>query len=317
MSSGPMHFTVFVAKNGNDANADGSDEKPFLTVQAAMNFAWTTYVAPLGPQPAGSDFVRPCVFVNAGTYDDGPLVLPPQICVFGEGYNHSRIVGAWSLDARWTNTPSVGNDFRSMFYGLHILSPVVLDWRLFASIEGKFVAINTRFFNAPITAVDFSAINQLLFDDCEFFNDIDVTGCQLYINQCASFAGTLFARQSNVSPSSNLLQTSSGNLSNLEIDATLPGPATPYTADLGSSILQPSAITLSGAFSSVAADVSSLPALSKITLAGGATLAQIALKNTALGLGYVPSNLADWSGTPPVSVQNALDRIAAKITPIP
>lgn len=35
------------------------------------------------------------------------------------------------------------------------------------------------------------------------------------------------------------------------------------------------------------------------------------------GLSYNPSVLADWSGTPPTDVRNALDRIAAKITPIP
>jgi len=100
--SSPILYTVFVGKNGVDATADGSIGKPFLTVQAAMEFAWTTYVAPLGPQPA-SPFTRPCVFVSAGTYDDGPLVLPPQVCVMGEGFNHSRIVGDWTIDGRWTN----------------------------------------------------------------------------------------------------------------------------------------------------------------------------------------------------------------------
>jgi len=34
-------------------------------------------------------------------------------------------------------------------------------------------------------------------------------------------------------------------------------------------------------------------------------------------LNYSPANLADWSGIPPTSVSDALDRIAAKITPIP
>jgi len=34
-------------------------------------------------------------------------------------------------------------------------------------------------------------------------------------------------------------------------------------------------------------------------------------------LGYTPAILADWSGIPPVNVQNALDRIAAALGPIP
>jgi hypothetical protein len=34
-------------------------------------------------------------------------------------------------------------------------------------------------------------------------------------------------------------------------------------------------------------------------------------------MSYTATNVADWSGTNPSSIQNALDRIAAKITPIP
>jgi len=39
--------------------------------------------------------------------------------------------------------------------------------------------------------------------------------------------------------------------------------------------------------------------------------------NDAVIESYTPAVLADWSGIPPTSVANALDRIAAKITPIP
>ena len=38
---------------------------------------------------------------------------------------------------------------------------------------------------------------------------------------------------------------------------------------------------------------------------------------SATDVSYTPAVLADWSGTAPTSVANALDRIAAKITPIP
>jgi len=45
------------------------------------------------------------------------------------------------------------------------------------------------------------------------------------------------------------------------------------------------------------------------------TIAQVS-KDSAFGAAYVPSTLANWSGTAPTSVGNALDRIAAKITPV-
>lgn len=47
----------------------------------------------------------------------------------------------------------------------------------------------------------------------------------------------------------------------------------------------------------------------------GTIFIQLSAESTRLN--YAPANLADWSGIPPTSVSDALDRIAAKITPIP
>jgi hypothetical protein len=52
-----------------------------------------------------------------------------------------------------------------------------------------------------------------------------------------------------------------------------------------------------------------------VNLAGGAP-APVAL-TSANGLAYTAAVVGDWSGTNPTSIKNALDRIAAKITPIP
>lgn len=49
---------------------------------------------------------------------------------------------------------------------------------------------------------------------------------------------------------------------------------------------------------------------------GGGVITPFPLQKSSL-LNYVPSVLADWSGVAPTSVADALDRIAAKITPIP
>jgi hypothetical protein len=60
----------------------------------------------------------------------------------------------------------------------------------------------------------------------------------------------------------------------------------------------------------------SLPDPTTISLpafAGSIATQQI---DQAPGIGYTPSVLASWSGIPPINVQNALDRIAAKIGPI-
>jgi hypothetical protein len=47
---------------------------------------------------------------------------------------------------------------------------------------------------------------------------------------------------------------------------------------------------------------------------GATSIVQI---DDAVGVTYTPADLVHWSGVAPTSVKNALDRIAAKITPIP
>jgi hypothetical protein len=61
-------------------------------------------------------------------------------------------------------------------------------------------------------------------------------------------------------------------------------------------------------------DASVPPVINIPAFLGAVSITQI---DNAPGVTYTPSNLADWSGIAPLNVQNALDRIAAKITPIP
>jgi hypothetical protein len=62
----------------------------------------------------------------------------------------------------------------------------------------------------------------------------------------------------------------------------------------------------------IRATVDSIPVRSRVTLLGTNTI--IEKLNDAAGLGYTPANLANWIAPPPTTVQEALDRIAAKLT---
>ena len=73
------------------------------------------------------------------------------------------------------------------------------------------------------------------------------------------------------------------------------------------------AVSLDGAQTSYEATADGIPATVNLTSGAPAPV----LDTQARAIGYVPSNLANWSGVAPTSVANALDRIAAKITPIP
>jgi len=55
-----------------------------------------------------------------------------------------------------------------------------------------------------------------------------------------------------------------------------------------------------------------IPAVT-VVLSGGATLAQIEYFVAANGIGYTPSTPAKWAGPAPLTVQSALDRLAAAV----
>jgi hypothetical protein len=293
-----MTFTVFVAKNGNDGTGDGSVEKPFLTVQAAMEYAWTTYVLPLGPQPT-APFTRPCVFVNAGTYDDGDLILPPQICVMGEGFNHTRITGNWTIDARWSNyvpaslpsPPSVlvPNDFRSSWINIGLFGAIDIDFNTVFSNEGKLYALGCRFAgNVTIAEKRVNPVsNSITFTACESLADVTLIGIPTLLAQHVMRGGTLFITQAIGGvfvDVDNIFESSGGSLGNIvvtSLDATMP----PYDCKFAHFAQPETTLTLNGIFSTVKADLGAVPLQGLIGLASSASLNQI-----------IRINQLNWSG---------------------
>jgi len=291
-----LNYTVFVGKNGNDATADGSLSKPFLTVQAAMEYAYTTHVIP------GSPDIRPCVYVAAGLYNDGPLTLPPQICVLGQGYNHTRILGDWQLDARWENPPA--NDFRSSLRQFTLQGNALFDFLAYSSNEGKVYADNVRF-SGTVDAIAFSSINQLLLTDCQYFGKITLTGCNTNLDSCNSYNGAEVELNQGVS--SNNFGTHGGTLAKLTINGL--NPLNPWLCNLTHAVQQGEELVLNGPHSTVNAGVQSIPLPSLVTLLGGAADVQIERQNAGDGLFYSPDP-AQWVGTAPYTVSDAIDRMA-------
>jgi hypothetical protein len=284
LDSDLMLYTVFVAKNGDDGTADGSPTHPFLTIQAAMDYAWTTYVVPAEPQPS-PPFRRPCVFVNAGTYDDGPLVLPPQICVMGEGFNHTRIVGAWTLDNRWSNyvppslpsPPSVlvPSDFRSSFIGVGIFSPITFDFGAVFSNEGKIYAAGCRF--AGVVTITEKTVNPVSnsfnVQACEFIAPVVLEGIPSFI-QNSTFLSSLTINQLVGTGVDNVFASFGSSFADIIINSTS-GLAPAYDLAFSHSVQSAATLTLNGTFITVRGTIDSLPLQSNIILLGGAVLDQI------------------------------------------
>jgi hypothetical protein len=291
-----LRNVVYVAKNGVDFGADGSISKPFLTVQAALQYAWTTYVLPAEPQPT-PPFTRATVYVCPGTYDDGPLVLPPQICVMGMGGNISRITGNWTIDNRWSNyvpaslpsPPSVlvPSDMRSMFLLVGIYGNVTIDWNAHFSNEGKLWTQDCRFSAGTITITEKLAnpsSNQWYSQDCEHNGDVILNGCNVqftapqFTTDPNSIGASLTLNQVGAAPDfngTNYFASYGGTIGPITINATIAGPVPAYEARFGHAAQPGASFALNGTFSAAKFNEDALPQPSDVIFAGGATSAQI------------------------------------------
>jgi len=291
-----LENVVFVAKNGNDATADGSVDLPFLTVQAAMQYAYTTYVVPVSPQPYPGPYTRPTVYVCAGTYDDGDLVLPPQICVQGQGYQHTQIHGNWTIDTRWSNySPPiisgtlVPNDVRSSWINLGLYGLVNVDFDINTSNEGKLTAIDVRFVDAVTVQSKLPNPVSNIFEvfGGDFASDVTLLGITTTMYGTVIHPGaTLYLVQQLGDGVCNIFQSEGGSIANISLTAQhnpgmSPGPA--YACTFGHSVAPGAMLTLNGAYSTVEYNANALPLDSLITFLGGATAAQLIPVNHADG----------------------------------
>lgn len=283
-----LQNTVYVAKNGIDASANGSVARPFLTVQAALEYAWSAYVQPVGPQPA-PPFTRPVVLVMPGTYDDGPLVLPPHVCVQGCGGNHSRITGDWSIDGRWSNGPSgaaPSNDCRSMFLEVGIYGNVTIDFAAYDAGEGKFWAHGVRFAGGGTLTLQSKIANPVSnsawFQACEHngpvvLNAVPTTMVAPMFAADPGGNGPSLTLNQQGGSSDNFFTSWGGSLGPIIINAALGAPG--YDVRLGHSSQPPPGggymLTLNGTSSAVYINANARPQPGAIQLLGGATLAQI------------------------------------------
>jgi hypothetical protein len=118
-------------------------------------------------------------------------------------------------------------------------------------------------------------------------------------------------------------QTAAGGLSTLILDNLAQlgdGVHAAVTVDAGATLaltLANSSTALANALAGAGTAIVGLNSDSTITLPQGVGTLTIIQNSIAKNIAYTPAVLANWSGVAPSSVANALDRIAAKITPIP
>ena len=162
-TSAPMAQIKHVAKSGVDATADGSQEKPYLTIAAAL--ASITDATPSK---------RYVIKIAAGAYTEASLAIKSNVFLVGESKESVRITGAVSMGA-WTQDNS-GSDDRSGFSMVSLLSAVDLNWNTAKSRAGK-IYMNEVVFGSTVNMYGYdNAIAQAQFDSCLLFGALTISG---------------------------------------------------------------------------------------------------------------------------------------------
>jgi hypothetical protein len=276
--------TLVVSKNGNDGTANGTWEKPYLTIQAAIN----AVVAPTPP-------TRYSILVMPGTYVEN-ITLKANVFLVGTVYNSTRLSGTVTLDASFTPA----GDHRSGIANMFISGLVTANFLALSSNEGK-LYFNTCRFGSGLTATSFSSINQLFIHDSEMFGTLTLNGMNTVLMDYIAFnSGAIIANYT--AGGANALTTSGGSLFNVTINAV----AGAFSCFFNHAVQDSATLNLNGTLGVINASSNSYPRRNLVTYLGGATIAQLFYTNDAAGIGYIPMTPLNWPvGTD--TVQKALD----------
>lgn len=267
--------------------------------------------------------------IGPGTYTETPIHLKANVQLVGASTLLTRINADVDInDPSWTGT--VFDDFRSGFANLTLLGAMNFDFAAVNSFGGKlfFVSVNTNSTFVPVFTAISTSVNQVNIRNSMLANGYTqnginmtlfgsfVSGGNITINTHPAsdtqvhLVGGGMSSVSGAPPSGNLIVNSAPGDGPLAPFKLLSFAISGDNAGVGGNFI----VNNTGQSMVIDATVDSIPVISKVTITGSTTLRRL---DDAFGLAYTPASLADWSGIAPVTVQQALDRIAAMIGPVP
>jgi hypothetical protein len=295
-------FTIWVAQGGSDVTGNGTDEKPYLTVGKAMTAA--AALAPNSVQPV-------LIFLGPGTYTENVSWTPwTFMTAFDQTTFSAAIVGNVTINsALWiahnlTETPVAGVDSIGMFGDLTLnftgCSTNQAAFEIADCVPGTPTITVTgdptasgflQLFNCLDVAVSGSITligASLQSHSCNYLGDIHLVSTAT--QEVTWDSGTDYFGVGGTPPNV-FLNASAGK----NVTATLSGTGTPGSLHLTDG---------GGGHTSYTATIGGIP--NTVVLVGGAAAP------VAVPAGYVPSVPGNWAGAPPTSIEEALNRIAAK-----
>lgn len=157
--------TKFVAKNGNDATADGTLNKPFLTISGAM--------ASINDASPSKRYI---INVNPGAYTEtGIFELKANVFINGFDRNTVRITPtSFALNSDFSGSSAIDN--RSGFSNCTLIGDCNFDWSAVFSPAGKLYFQNCSF-NNNVTLTGYNnSIAQTVTSNCLFFGSYTISG---------------------------------------------------------------------------------------------------------------------------------------------
>jgi hypothetical protein len=163
--------TVYVAKNGDDATANGGEHKPYATLSAAM--------AAISDASATKRYI---IKVKAGTYTQATaLNLKANVFIVGEARDAVRIsASSFGLDSSFSGSA----DNRSGMLNLIVTAGNCdFNWATATSAAGKLYFTDVSFSPSVSLYGHNNATAQAQFHNCTFFSTFTVSGINVGIHR--------------------------------------------------------------------------------------------------------------------------------------
>lgn len=314
---------VYVNKAGDDSTADGSECFPFLTVTAAMA-SITDAIAPF-PDPNNLT-KRYAISIGPGQYIEDLIHLKANVQLVGTSALLTRLQIPFDIDDPSWFDSNFSADPRSGFVDLSLLSgPLDFNFQTANSVSGRLFFVDVNISPTPTFTALSTAVNQVNIRDSLLSNGYIQNGINMSMfGSWVSGGNIVINSQSTTDTQVNLVGGGiNGNLiinvqsGHIAIDP-LNLTSFAITENLFNPFPNSGALIVNGVnnvITNVRATSDSIPIRQRVTLVGSGT--NLIRVDDAFGVAYTPNNIADWSGISPITVQGALDRIAATIGPIP
>jgi len=280
-----LSTTIYVKKTGNDLSGDGSFDNPYLTVQKGLNEAYNLYAFPSEPQNPLT-YIRPAVEIGEGVYNDGNIILPPQVQLLGCGIDTCEIIGDITIDSKWSNYIPVNilnqSDLKSSIIFIQVTGNINIDFDTYESNQGRLSTLNCRFIGTFTVSQKVTNVvgNSYYAENCTYSQDITFNGIPVLLKNCSTISwlgalmGIVTLNQVLGSAADNYFETCGGNLKNVVVNGNI-SAAPPYYLVFDHQIISGATLTINGKYAEVKSSVYSIPESADINLLGGAVASQI------------------------------------------